>query len=74
MKRNPDLFRQDSTAEAIFFPSRILVSRHLYRPSLTYGYDGETVILADDPLDIIDEVLRHTGTSWTRRKGTSRRS
>jgi hypothetical protein len=39
--------------------SRILVSRNVCRNSLTLGYDGETVVLVDDPLDVPDEVLRH---------------
>ena len=41
------------SATGISFP------RHICRRPLTLGYDGEAVILVDDPLDVTDEVIRH---------------
>jgi hypothetical protein len=51
--------RAATARRVISLPSRILVPRHVCRRSLTLGYDGETVVLEDDPLDVPDEVLRH---------------
>ena len=41
--------------------SQIIVPRHVCRRSLTLGYDGETVVLVDRPLDIGGEMLRYDG-------------